>query len=426
MGGWKIDFPVLDFVIALFIGALVGLEREKKQESRDTGGVGGLRTFILFALAGAISAWLSAQLHTPWIFAAAGLMITSIVITGYYLSMKAHPEAFGMTTEVAAVVVFLLGGAALFGFRELAVALAIATSAVLAYKRPLHGLVEKIGSDDITATLKLLFATFIILPVLPDRTIDPWDAINPYKMWWLVILIAAISLVGYIASRWLGTGRGAPLTGLVGGLVSSTAVSLSFAKKSRDEAEAPGSADALAAGVLLAWLMMFGRILVVAAVLYQPLVGHLIMPVAIMALVTAVMALLNYRRGVREAGETTHAVPLQNPFGLTPAIKFALLFALVMLVVKLAQAHLSARGLYVIAGIAGLADVDPVVLSMAEQAKASTALGVAVVAVIIAVMANTLVKCGFAVVLGSPGLRRRILPATLAILAAAVIALSVA
>src|SRR5262249_3127627 len=147
--------------------------------------------------------------------------------------------SFGLTTEVAAVVVYLLGGTVVLGSPALAAALAIATATLLAFKAPLHTLVERIGRDDLVAGLQLLIATFIVLPVLPREPVGPWHALVPYRMWWLVILISTLSLVGYVATRALGSGRGIPLTGLFGGLVSSTAVSLDFARRSR---ESPGSA----------------------------------------------------------------------------------------------------------------------------------------------------------------------------------------
>ena len=225
--------PLADFTIALFIGALVGIEREKKQ-AEEQRGIGGLRTFLLFAEAGAVAAWLSLRLATPWIFVGVGMLVVATVIAGYWAWVRKHPDDIGLTTEMAAIVVYLLGGLTLAGDPGLAVALAIATSAILAFKQPLHGAVDRIGWDDIYAALKLLIATFIVLPVLPDRPLDPWGALNPYRMWWLVVLISGLSLVGYVATRWLGTGRGIPITGLFGGLVSSTAVTLTFARRSAE------------------------------------------------------------------------------------------------------------------------------------------------------------------------------------------------
>jgi uncharacterized membrane protein (DUF4010 family) len=162
-----------------------------------------------------------------------------------------------LTTEVAAVIVFLLGAMIMLGYEELAIGLGVITAAVLAYKQPLHGFVEKLGWDDVYAGVRLLIATFIALPLLPNEPIDPWGALNPYKLWLLVILISSLSLVGFVLTRLLGSARGTALTGLAGGLASSTAVTLSFAKEGRDK---PQMANALACGILLAWAVMFVRI----------------------------------------------------------------------------------------------------------------------------------------------------------------------
>jgi uncharacterized membrane protein (DUF4010 family) len=166
---------VRNFAIALFIGALVGIDREMRKTSSDPVAIGGIRTFILFAEAGAVSAWLSVQTGSLWIFVVGVLAIGGVVVAGYLAHARLHPESLGLTTEAAAIAVFLLGGATMFGYPEVAVALAIATSSVLAFKRPIHGLVERIGTDDLYAGLKLLLATFIALPC-SRTTIDPWDA----------------------------------------------------------------------------------------------------------------------------------------------------------------------------------------------------------------------------------------------------------
>ncbi len=422
MDGNVTQAPLLDFAIALFIGALVGIEREKKLEHEQGAGIGGLRTFILFAEAGAVGAWLSVQFKTPLIFAAVGAFVTATIIAGYLAHARARPDAFGLTTEVAALVVFLLGGTTVFGNRTLSVALAITTSAVLAYKNEMHRVVGKIGREDLYAGLKLLIATFIILPVLPDKPVDPWGALNPSKMWLLVILISGLSLVGYAASRWLGTRRGIPLTGLFGGLVSSTAVTLAFAKQSREEGARPGQVDALAAGLFLAWAVMAARVLVLAAVLNNTLLGLLAAPMATMGLIATGAALISYRRGTTagpaDPGEGG-GVPLKNPFSLGSAAKFAALFAAVLLVVKLAEKAFHGQGLLAVAALAGLTDVDPIVLSMAGFATGGGDVKVATIAVVVAACANTVSKCGLVLALGAPPLKRRVLPWTVAILAAA-------
>jgi uncharacterized membrane protein (DUF4010 family) len=416
------NVPFLDFAIALFIGALVGLEREKSSASDEPRGIGGLRTFILFAQAGAVAAWLAVQFKAPWIFIGTGGCVTAMVLAGYREHVRQPQSSRGLTTEIAALVVFLLGGTTLAGYPSLAVALAIATSALLAYKQPLHGWVGRLDQDDFHAGLKLLIATFIVLPVLPNRPVDPWGALNPYQMWWLVILIAGLSLVGYVVSRWLGPDRGLPLTGFFGGLVSSTAVSLTFARRSQDQAGAAGLPDALATGLLLSWSVMFVRVLVAVGVVNPTLLSALAVPLAAMGLPTLLAAALFYFRSRRVRTVTQVApVSLKNPFSLTSAIKFALLFAVVLWVVKVAERHFAAQGVYLIAGVAGLTDVDAITLSLAGQAKSTIAPSLAVTAIILAIISNTLVKCGFVVALGSPPLKRRILMATAVIVAGGVI-----
>ena len=264
--------------------------------------------------------------------------------------------------------------------------------------------------------VRLLIATFIILPLLPDRALDPWQALNPYKLWLLVILISSLSLVGYVATRWLGAGRGTAVTGITGGLVSSTAVTLSFARRGREE---PATAAALACGILLAWAIMFARVLVMALLVNPALLVPLLVPCAAMGLVAVALAWLNYRSSAeptrRQAEE--EAVPLRNPFSLTAAIKFAILFAAVLLLVKLVQLYFPGEGVYLVAALAGLTDVDAITLSMAEFARAND-VGTAATAVVIAALSNTLVKAGMAATLGGPALRRPILVATAAILLA--------
>ncbi len=204
------------------------------------------------------------------------LIVGAFVVVGYVVTGGASEDGNrGLTTEVAAIVVFLLGAMVMLGYRELAIGLGVVTAAVLAYKEPLHGFVAKLGWDDVFAGFRLLIATFIALPLLPDRPIDPWGALNPYSLWLLVILISSLSLVGYALTRWLGPGRGAALTGLAGGLVSSTAVTLSFAREARDD---PHNATALACGTLIAWAVMFARVLVLVAVVNRALLATVLVP----------------------------------------------------------------------------------------------------------------------------------------------------
>jgi uncharacterized membrane protein (DUF4010 family) len=403
----EVDVTVVrNFLIALLIGALVGIEREKTKLATGEIRFGGLRTFILFAQAGAVGAWLSLHFGTAWIFVTVLLGLTAAVITGYVLENRITPKSVGLTTEIAAITVCLLGGTVMAGYPALGVALAILTSSILAFKQPLHGVVERLGTEDIYAGLKLLIATFIVLPLLPNAPVDPWQALNPYKLWLLVILISSLSLVGYVAVRVLGSARGAAVTGLAGGLASSTAVTLSFARQSRLDHGARAH-DALAAGILIAWAVMFVRVVLTVAIVNRGLVAALLIPFGAMATAALICAGFFYRRPQDEAAVATD-VPVRNPFSLTAATQFGLLFAAVLLIVRLAQQYAADRGLYLVAGIAGLTDVDAITLSMAEFARAGGAQSVAATAISVAAVANTVVKAGLIGVLGSPELRRRV------------------
>lgn len=415
------ELPIFPFAIALAIGALIGVEREWRKLESTTTGTGGIRTFILLAMSGAVSAWLSMRLESPWIFLAAAVCASAIIVAAYLVQALHFDNQHGLTTAVASLVTVLLGGTVIFGHAPLAVGLAIATSAILAFKQPLHRAVGWLSQDDLRAMLKLLIATFIVLPVFPDRTLDPWGALNPYKMWWVVILISALSLVGYVATRWIGENRAMPLTGLCGGLVSSTIVSLDFARRSREKPESVAWADSLASGMLAAWVVMFGRILGISAAINLPLLGVLWPSFAAMALATAAASFIYYRRAGHES-ESTSPVPLKNPFSLTAAMKFAAIFAVVLLIVKIVQVHYHGHGLNVVAALAGLAEVDAITLSMAQVGRVVEQLHPAGTAIAIATLSNTLIKCGFVLTLGSPALKRRIVSATLIILAAGVAA----
>lgn len=415
---------VRDFAIALFIGALVGLEREKKKAAEGDQGLGGIRTFILFAMAGAIAAWLSRELANSWIFIATLAGVTTMVVAGYFVQVRRDQESAGLTTEIAALLVCLLGGLTLFGYPAIAVALGIATSALLAFKAPIHGAVQKIGPEDLYAGLKLLIASFIVLPLLPNRAIDPLGTLNPYKLWLLVILISGISLVGYVAVRALGSRRGTALTGVFGGLVSSTAVTLALSRQTRDAPARGGAREVLAAGILLAWLVMPGRILVEIAVVYAPLVPRLLAPLLAMMAVTTTLAVWLLRRGADGASATGQPeVRLSNPFSLTSAVRFALLFALVLVVVGMVERYLPTRGLYLVAGLAGLTDVDAITLTLAGRAQETGDLVTATGGIMIAAFANTLVKAGLVVALGATALRGRMIAAAIGIIAAGAVVL---
>jgi uncharacterized membrane protein (DUF4010 family) len=411
---------VWNFATALLIGALLGIERERHKREHDEQTIGGLRTFILFALIGALGGWLTLALDSPWILAAALLASLAPVLAGYVISARTQPDALGLTTELAAVAACLLGAMTTLGYRGLAVGLGVAVAAVLAYKQPLHGMVQRLDREDVYAGLRLLIATFIVLPLLPDQPIDPWGALRPRSLWMLVLLISSLSLVGYVATRLLGANRGIPLTGLTGGLVSSTAVTLALARQSRDPAYGV-AAPALASGILLAWAVMFARVVVEVAVVNASLLGELLPPFIAMAVVAAGVAA--YLHGHGPGDDRIAGVPLKNPFSLTAAMRFAAFFAAVLLVVRLVQIYASGHGVYLVAALAGTTDVDAITLSMAQYARSGNS-GIAVQAITVAALTNTVVKTSMVLALGASHLRRQVAIAAALILAAGAVTLA--
>jgi uncharacterized membrane protein (DUF4010 family) len=411
-----------NFLVALLIGALVGIDRERKKAAEPGGSFGGIRTHILFALIGAASAHLAHERAAPWVLVVALAVVGAAVVASYVRSARGQDEPQGLTSEMAAIAVFLLGAMAVAGEVELAVALGVVTSAVLAFKQPLHGAVRRLDTPDVYAGLKLLIASFIVLPLLPDKTIDPWHAINPSKLWLLVVLISALSLAGYVAVRWLGSARGSAITGLAGGLVSSTATTLNFARSSRDDAN--GDGHALTAGILLAWLVMFARIAVLIAVVNRPLLAAAWAPLAVMGATTGAFAVWHYRAGLTRTHGDPRPLAVHNPFSLTAAARFGALFAAVLLIVKLAQRHAPEHGVYVVAALAGSVDVDAIALSMADAARGPEGFGSATAAIVIAAITNTVVKCATVLALGAGRVRLQVGIASAALLVAGGVALA--
>jgi uncharacterized membrane protein (DUF4010 family) len=403
---------IQNFAIAILIGALVGIEREKRRGTEVT--VGGIRTFILLAMLGALGGFLSTKFATIWPLLIVLALSSLTVVAGFLIDADERKGPIGLITELAAIVVTLLGGLATMDQAALAVCLGIVLAALLAFKQPLHGLIDRIGWDDIFAGLRLLIATFIVLPLLPDRAVDPWGALNPRELWLLVVMISALSMVGYVASRWLGSGRGAVITGLTGGLVSSTAATLAFSRQSRETQVARG-ARMLAIGTLIAWTVMFARILVISFAIYPALLPQLAIPMSIMG--AASLASVGYlywrhRQSRSEAKTASAEIAISTPFSLTQAIKFALLFAVILLLVKIVGNLEQQEGLYLVAALAGSTDVDAITLSMSQFARGGGGSEIAVIAIVIAALTNTAVKAGMAVVIGSADYRWPILVAT--------------
>jgi len=400
----------LRFVVSIGLGVLLGLERER---TKGEEGGAGVRTFALIALSGAIAGYVGESLGLTWLALAMFIAIALLVVVMYVVTAVRGDT--GITTEVSALLAFILGLLCAHGQLQLASWVAVAMALLLALKDWLHRFASRIDAADVEATLKFSIITLIILPLVPDINYGPppLDVVNPYKIWLMVVLISALNFVSYLLVKIVGAEHGLGIAGLLGGLVSSTAVTLGFAQRSRQAGE---DASALALGIVLAWTVMFFRVLIMSSLISLELGRRLAPAVGLLCVVSLMACYWLWRRHQqRERGEVKAG---SNPFELDQAIKFGLLFGVVVLVAKAAQVYLGDAGLFLAAGVAGLTDVDAITLAMANLARDDSAnLATAARAIIIAVMANTITKSGMAIGLGSSELRRISLPIAALLLA---------
>jgi len=395
------------FGAALAIGFLIGLQREYAHGGPGREIFAGERTLALMGLVGCTAALVADVLASPWPFVGILALMGALIAVAYFVG--AWRGRVGLTTEVAALLTILAGGLCYWGYLPLAVAIAVATTVLLSVKVEMDVFVRCITREDIYATLKFAVITAIVLPVLPNRTFGPppLDVLNPYKVWLMVVFISGISFLGYVLVKVVGSRQGIGLTGLLGGLVSSTAVTLSFAQRSQREMEL---ARPFALAITVAWTVMFSRVLVEVAALNMALLRVLWLPMAASAAAgLAYCVYLYLAQRTDEEGE----VAFSNPFELGPAVKFGLLYAVILLLSKAAQMYLGNTGVYLSSVVAGVADVDAITLSMAELSGVAGGLDLSTAAraIVLAAMSNTAVKGGIVLTGGSLALRRALLPA---------------
>ncbi len=394
------------FGTALGLGMLIGLERERTRGEERT--FAGVRTFSLVALLGATSVYAGEQSGLPWIVGLVFLAVVALVVAAYHVT--ARDGQIGVTTEISVLVTFFIGGMCAWDQVAIAGAVAVVTMLLLAIKGWLHNLAKRIEPSDVEATLKFAIITLIVLPLVPNTNFGPagLEVINPYKTWLMVVLIAGLNFFGYILVKVVGREHGLGITGLLGGLVSSTAVTLSFSQRSRTE---PELAPVLALAILLAWTVMFFRVVIEVGVVNFSLAKNLALGMVLMGAVSLFICFVLWRRG--RSKERAEVESGHNPFELGDAIKFGGLFAVVIFVASAAQVYFGNTGLYLAGALAGLTDVDAIALSMANLAQQDPASsGAAARTIVIAVISNTMVKCGMAIWLGAPSMRRTMIPIT--------------
>lgn len=388
--------------IALAIGLLVGLERGWQNRNLDEGlRVAGLRTYGLISLFGALCALIAQQISP--LFIGFALIATASILLIAYSKSTDHLEDFSITSMIASLVTFILGALVIFGQIALACATAVIVTTLLSVKPLLHGWLKKLEQHELNATLQLLLISVVMLPVLPNTGYGPGAVFNPYQIWWMVVLIAGVSYLGYFAIKITGDRHGPVLTGALGGLVSSTVVTLNLSRLSKLY---PNDQNALAAGILTACATMFARTLLLVFIMNSSLGKALLPSLLTMSLCAYLMAFLLWRF----AHDFTEKAPtnLTNPFQLGMALKFGIFLVAILLLSHVFKEYFGDLGTYSLATISGFADVDPLVLSMSRMSLSGLNLGVAGNAILIAVIVNSAVKSMFSFVFGDPKLGVRV------------------
>jgi uncharacterized membrane protein (DUF4010 family) len=391
--------------VALAIGLLIGFERGWQQRNLPEGvRVAGFRTFGLVGLLGAAAVILAGD--QALVLAAIAFALGVIAGIGYF-HVSRRQRGQSATGTVALLLTFALGAMAGRGYMEAASSAAVVVTLLLGVKPELHGLVRSIEREELLGTIRLLLISVVLLPILPNRGFGPWQALNPYRIWWMVVLVAGVSYLGYFAKRFWGRERGSLVTGVLGGIISSTAVTLSL---SRRAGGSRADHDALAGGIVVACSIMFLRLLAVVGPIAPSLVGPLAAPLGIAAAVGfAGGAVLAYRSRDARGRRGGRDPELRNPLDLASGIKFGLILAVVMFASRALTESMGDDGLYVVAAVAGVADVDAIALSAAAMSTQGQAANVtAVTAVLLAAAVNTATKSAFAWAFGGSELGLRV------------------
>lgn len=389
--------PFVQLAVALGLGLLVGLQRERTDSA-----VAGIRTFALITLLGAVVAYLG-KAYGGWVVAVGLLASAVLVVSGNLVRLQSNEAEPGQTTEFTALLMYGVGALVVIGPLPLAVVLAGVIAVLLHLREPLHQLVERIGEDDFKAIMQFVLIALVILPVLPDRPMGPYDVLNPYQIWWMVVLIVGLSLAGYVAYKLFGARAGAVLGGVLGGIISSTATTVSYARRSKEE---PNTARLAALVVMLASTVVYGRVLVEIGAVAPRSFRVIAPPVfALLGLGIALSAVMWFwGRGKEEN------LPEQgNPAELKSALAFGALYALVLLAVAFARDRFGTAGLYTVAGLSGLTDMDAITLSTSRLVEGGGLdPGTGWRAIVLASMSNLVFKAGIVAALGSRQLLWRV------------------
>jgi len=372
----------------------MGVERGwQEREGRAGSRVAGVRTFSLIGLLGGIWGAL-----LPLVGGVA-LGLAALGFTGGLAAFEwrrgAAEKSFSATDFVAGLLAFALGGFAVLGNMVAAGAAGVAATAMLAEREALHRFLERVTWTELRAAVLLLAMTFVLLPILPDRNIDPWDSLNLHRVWLMTILIAAISYAGYVAVRLAGSSKGLMYAGAVGGLISSTLVTYTYSRLAKTE---PGAGPGVSVGIVASWIVSLVRMSAIATFLAPMLLAPLVAPIAASVIVLSALGVW-FWRGTRNGGAAPN-LHLTNPFDLFEVLRFGALLGAVMMAASFLTRGIGEIGILPLAAVSGTVDVDPITISSAQMAGTAVAPKFAALAILIAAAANLALKAAVALAVG--------------------------
>ncbi|UZE96204.1 MgtC/SapB family protein [Alkalimarinus alittae] len=395
--------PFLGLGISLLLGLLVGIQRGWISRNKASGErIAGIRTHALIGLLGGLCGLLS-TIFSELILGLTFLSL-SIVVTAAYINSQRSNADNSITGLIGILLTFVFGALVLLGQPIVAASAAVVTVFILDNKTEIHGALKKLEDHELDAGLRLLLISVVMLPLLPNQGYGPWDAINPYELWWMVVLIATISFVGYFSMKIGGPEKGIMFTSFFAGLSASTALTLHFSKLSKDQ---PSLSPLLASGILAACGTMFPRILLVAGVINRDLLVDLWLPIIVMMMCCYVPAIIIWQRN--RGVKFEHPSAKQNPLELSAAFIFGLVLLVIMLLSHALQEWFGDLGVLLLSVASGITDVDAITLTLSRDTANQLSVSTAVAGITLAAAVNSLVKGGMAAAIGHRSLAIRVM-----------------
>ncbi len=393
--------------VALALSSLIGLERESKYQKSSYAAFGGIRTFALIGILGALSYGLFPTSQIFFSVMTVGFL--ALVVAGYVMLAGQHKD-MGATSEVAAILVYFIGVLSAMEHYVVATTIALAVMIILHFKDPLHKWARHISNSEMISTIQFMIIAFIVLPLLPNQYMGPYDFFNPYLVWLMVVFISGISFLSYIAMRVFGEKKGITLTGFLAGFISSTALAISLAHYSKGKKNV---SSPIVFAMLIAGSTLFVRVLVEVFVVNPELFTVLLWPFVLMAGVgfsIATFFWLTEKSGKEVSRFNKKTLEMESPFRLRPALKFGLIFSGILFISKYALVVMGDRGVFITSFITGLLDVDAITISMANMVKNSDlSQNVGAIAILIAAVVNTMVKVVFFTMFGDKKIALKLL-----------------